>query len=44
MRMSRAGGWLLPWVELDDAGRAIAEWIVLFPVWGLHGTQKGLGA
>ena len=31
-------------MELDDAGRTIAEWIALFPVWGLHGTQKGLGA
>lgn len=31
-------------MELDEAGRAIAEWIVLFPVWDLHGTQKGLRA
>ena len=31
--------------KLDGADRAIAKWIiVLFPVWGLPGTQKGLGA
>lgn len=27
-------------MELDEAGRAMAEWIVLFSVWGLWDPER----